>query len=92
MMILGYREQPLRTESEDNQPGYDWHSRSYVFKPIEESPRGAIATASMMLCDSCRRVIKSMGGPGHRCYCVNCYEQLKLTDFAEGHEHSIMEK
>lgn len=90
-MILGYREQPLRTESEDNEPAWDWHSRSYVFKPIVETPRGAIATASMMLCDDCRTVIKSMGGPGHRCYCLKCYEALKLFDFAEGHEHEILE-
>lgn len=92
MAILGYREQPLRVESEDDEPAYDWYSRSYVFNPIEESKRGMISTAAMMLCDSCRKVIKSMGGPGYRCYCVDCYTQLKIADFAEGHEHSIMEK
>lgn len=90
-MILGYREQPLRTESEDNEPAWDWHSRSYVFKPITETPRGMISTAAVMICDECRAIIKSMGGPGHRCYCLKCYESLKLFDFAEGHEHEILE-
>lgn len=91
MTILGYREQPLRTESEDNQPAYDWYSRSYVFKPITETPRGSIVTAAIMTCQECRTIIKYMGGPGSRCYCTKCYEALKLFDFAEGHEHTIME-
>ncbi len=91
--ILGYREDPLKVESEvGDDPGWDWYARSYNFRPIVESPRGAIATASMMLCDSCRQVVKSMGGPGHRCYCVNCYEALKVADFAQGHKHNILEK
>ena len=89
--ILGYREQPLRVASDDNQPEYDWHSRSYVFKPITETPRGSIVTSAVMLCQDCNKIIKSMGGPGSRCYCLKCYEALKLFDFSEGHEHSIME-
>ena len=90
--ILGYREQPLRTESEDNEPAYDYYSRSYIFSPIKETPRGAITTASVMICDECGSIIKSMGGPGHRCYCSKCYESLKLFDFSEGHTHTILEK
>lgn len=92
MTILGYREQPLRIESEDNETAYDWYGRSYVFKPIEETPRGAIATAAVMMCAMCGTVIKSMGGPGHRCYCTKCYDLLKLADFSIGHEHTILEK
>lgn len=64
MTILGYREQPLRAESEDNESAYDWYSRSYVFKPITETPRGSIATASIMTCQECQTIIKYMGGPG----------------------------
>lgn len=90
MTILGYREQPLRTESEDNEPEYDWYSRSYVFEPITPTPRGAIVTAAVMTCIECKSMIKSMGGPGSRCYCVKCYEALKLFDFAQGHEHEII--
>ncbi len=90
--ILGYREQPLITESDDNESEYDYHSRSYVFRPIKETPRGAIVTASVMTCAACSKIIKSMGGPGHRCYCLSCYDQIKLVDFAEGHEHIVMEK
>ena len=90
-MILGYRENPLKVDGKEGDDlGWDWHARSYIFRPIEESKPGMIATAAMMLCDSCRTVIKSMGGPGNRCYCVNCYEQLKIADFAQGHEHSIV--
>ena len=91
MTILGYQERPLRTESEDNEPEYDWYSRSYVFEPITETPRGAIVTAAVMLCAECNTMIKGMGGGSRRCYCVKCYEALKLFDFAEGHEHEIVD-
>ena len=91
-MILGYREQPLRIPSEDNESAYDWDSRSYVFTPITENPRGAITTAAFMLCTMCGTTIKTMGGPGHRCYCNKCYNLLKLADFSIGHEHTILEK
>lgn len=91
--ILGYREDPLKVESEEgDDPGWDWNARSYCFRPIRENPRGAIVTASVMTCASCSKIIKSMGGPGYRCYCVSCYDQIKLVDFAEGHEHTIQEK
>lgn len=85
-MILGYQEELLEVNGE-----YDYHSRSYHFTPIKETPRGAIATAAMMLCKECRTVIKSMGGGGTRCYCLKCYDALKLFDFAEGHTHTILE-
>ncbi len=88
--ILGYREQPLRTESDDNEIEYDYYSRSYIFSPIKETPRGAIVTAAVMMCEECGTAIKSMGGPGHRCYCLRCYDALKLFDFAEGHGHTIL--
>lgn len=87
MTILGYRENlPLKSDG-----GYDYERRSYIFRSIVETPRGAIVTASVMMCQECRAVIKSMGGPGYRCYCVNCYNALKIRDFAEGHEHIIEE-
>lgn len=87
-MILGYRENPnLKSDG-----GYDYNTRSYVFRPILESKPGMIATAAVMMCQECRTIIKSMGGPGYRCYCVKCYDVLKLTDFAEGHKHEIVEK
>lgn len=91
MTILGYQERPLRTESEDNEPEYDWYSRSYVFEPITETPRGAIVTAAVMLCAECNIMIKGMGGGSRRCYCVKCYEALKLFDFAQGHKHEIVD-
>jgi hypothetical protein len=90
--ILGYKEQPLRTESEDNEPEYDYHSRSYIFSPIKETPRGSIVTASVMICAECSTIIKSMGGPGYRCYCLRCYDALKLFDFSEGHEHEMLQR
>lgn len=89
--ILGYREQPLATESEDNEPAYDYHSRSYQFSPVRPSRPGMIATASLMMCQECGYVIKSMGGPGYRCFCIKCYEALKVADFAQGHEHTVLE-
>lgn len=91
--ILGYSEDPLKVESEEgDDPGWDWNARSYIFRPIHETPRGAIATAAMMLCRDCSTVIKSMGGGGNRYYCVKCYEALKVIDFAEGHTHEIVER
>lgn len=86
--ILGYREN-LKLKSDG---GYDYQERSYTFRPIQESKPGSIVTAAVMMCFSCRAVIKSMGGPGYRCYCVKCYEALKVADFAQGHTHTIQEK
>lgn len=90
MTILGYREDPKKLEDGD----YDWYGnlRSYNFRVIEEHKRGTIATAAVMMCHECRAMIKSMGGPGHRCFCVKCYEALKVADFAEGNTHTIVEK
>ena len=90
MTILGYNEDPPKLENGE----YDWdrNIRSYVFRPIEESKPGMIATASMLLCGQCRTVIKSMGGPGYRSYCIKCYEATKVADFAQGHTHTIVEK
>lgn len=85
--LLGYEEQ-LKEVNGD----YDYHSRSYVFSPIHEPRRGTITTAALRLCRECRGVISSMGGGGNRCVCPKCYEVLKLADFAEGHEHIILER
>ena len=72
--------------------GYDYHTRSYTFKPIYEGPRGAITTAAIRCCRECRKVISAMGGPGIRSVCPSCYGTLKLRDFAEGHTHTMLEK
>lgn len=87
-MILGYREDPKLKDD----GGYDYEVRSYVFRPIQERRPGTITTAAIMLCSDCRKIIKSMGGPGFRCYCNQCYDQLKIQDFAAGHKHTILEK
>lgn len=89
MTILGYREKPQRVPSDDNETAYDWDTRSYMFDPIVPTKPGMISTAAMMLCQECRKTIKSMGGPGLRCYCVECYAILKIRDFAEGHSHEV---
>ena len=90
-LILGYSEDPYcNAEGE-----YDFGNhtvRTYKFRPIHETPRGAISTASVLLCGQCRSSIKSMGGPGWRSYCIKCYDVLKLTDFVQGHEHEIIER
>lgn len=85
--ILGYREDPKLLENGE----YDWEGRSYNFRSITESKKGMIATAAVMTCSDCGSIIKSMGGPGYRCYCLKCYEALKVKDFALGHEHKIQE-
>ena len=84
--LLGYREQPKLLDNGE----YDWEEnlRSYCFSPIRDR-HGGIGTAAILLCSSCRTVLSGIGGPGHRCYCVKCYEVLKVQDFAEGHEHTI---
>lgn len=89
--ILGYTEEPLRVESEDNQPAWDYNTRTYIFRPITETPRGMITTMAFLMCSECGSAIKSSGGPGHNSYCPECYEQLKLLDFSQGHEHEIRE-
>ena len=87
--ILGYSEDPYCNEEGE----YDWDSdsRSYVFRPIRESKRGMIATAAVLMCGQCGHFIKSMGGPGYRSYCLKCYEATKVSDFAQGHTHNILD-
>ena len=85
--LLGYEEQLKLVDGE-----YDYQSRSYVFSPIYDPGPGSIVTAAFRVCRECRRVLSSMGGPGYRSYCPKCYEVLKLSDFAQGHEHIILER
>ena len=82
--ILGYTEELLEVNGE-----YDYESRSYKFSPVREIPRGAIATAALLMCRDCHTPLRSMGGGSHRALCLHCYDVLKLRDFAEGHEHYI---
>lgn len=89
MTILGYRERPLKIVNENGDEDWDFDARSYVFDSILPTARGMIATAALMLCEECRNPIKSMGGPGHHCYCLECYDILKIRDFAEGHVHEL---
>ena len=84
--ILGYSERILEVNGE-----YDYYGRSYQYDPIRESQRGTIATAAVILCQECRTMIKSMGGPGHRSLCLSCYPKVKLQDFAEGHAHQVFD-
>lgn len=84
--VLGYEEELKEVDGE-----YDYQSRSYVFSPIHEPKRGTITTAAVKLCRECRGVISSMGGGGNRYICPKCYQMLKLADFAQGHEHEILE-
>ncbi len=89
--ILGYSEDPHK----DRDGNYAWEDhtiRSYIFRPIRESQRGMISTAAVLMCGQCGHWIKSMGGPGYRSYCLKCYEATKVLDFAQGHEHTIVEK
>ena len=91
MEILGYSEDPYRNAEGE----YDWEdqtARTYRFRPIHETPRGAIATAAVLMCGQCGHFIKSMGGPGYKSYCLKCYEATKIVDFAQGHEHEIIER
>ena len=82
--LLGYDEELLEVNGE-----YDYYSRSYVFRPIYEVQRGAIATAAMRMCRECGSIISSMGGGGNRYVCLKCYPVLKVADFSEGHTHAV---
>lgn len=86
-MILGYQEQPKKIGND-----YSWRDedRSYMFTPIEENKKGMITTAAFMMCHNCGIVIKSMGGPGRKCYCLTCYDVLKVEDFSQGFTHEII--
>ena len=84
--LLGYEENLLKVNGE-----YDYHGRSYHFRPIYEIPRGAIATAAMSLCRECHGIIRSMGGGSTRYVCLKCYPAIKIADFAKGHVHVIQE-
>lgn len=84
--LLGYEENLLEVDGE-----YDYHSRSYQFSPVYEIPRGAIATAAVLMCRECRGAIRGMGGGSTRSVCLKCYPTVKLRDFAEGHSHTVNE-
>ena len=89
--LLGYNENLLIVASDDNQIGYDYHARTYKFSPIYPVPAGRISTAAFRLCRECGSAISSSGGPGYRSVCLICYPLLKIADFAQGHEHEIVE-
>lgn len=82
--LLGYDERLVERDGE-----YDYVARSYIFDPIYEARKGYIVTQSVMLCRECRGIIKYTGGPGMRSVCLNCYPALKVSDFAQGHEHKV---
>jgi hypothetical protein len=84
--LLCYEEELLEVDGE-----YDYHSRSYQFRPVYESARGMISTAAIRVCRECHTPISAMGGGGNRYVCLTCYPVLKLRDFAEGHEHDVKE-
>lgn len=84
--LLGYSEELLEVDGE-----FDYHARSYRFSPIFDIQRGFIATAAVLSCRECRRIIRSMGGGSNRAVCLKCYPALKTADFAEGHTHEISE-
>jgi hypothetical protein len=89
--IVGYNEDPYKNPEGE----YEWDNmfvRTYIFRPIRENERGMISTAAVLMCGQCGHWIKSMGGPGYRSRCLKCYEATKVLDFAEGHEHTILEK
>ena len=84
--ILGYTEELLEVDGE-----YDYHSRSYIFEPVRDIRRGFIATAAILMCRDCHKPLRSMGGGDNRSLCLNCYDVLKLRDFAEGKTHTIFD-
>lgn len=84
--LIGYSEKPAEVNG-----CTDYHLRSYIFNPIYEIPEGYIATAAFRLCRECRGVISSMGGPGYRSVCLTCYPRLKIEDFSQGYDHTIIE-
>jgi hypothetical protein len=85
--LLGYDETLREVNGE-----FDYEGRSYQFEPIYEIGPGYIVTASFRLCRECNGVISSMGGPGYRSVCLKCYPVLKTRDFAEGHEHEMLQR
>jgi len=46
-------------------------------EPIHPIPEGMIATAAIISCYNCYKIIRSMGGPMNGSLCVDCYEALK---------------
>jgi hypothetical protein len=82
--LLCYEEELLEVDGE-----YDYHSRSYKFRPVYESGRGMFVTAAFRMCRECNAAISSMGGGGNRYVCLTCYPALKVADFAEGHTHAM---
>lgn len=42
--------------------------------PIKPIPPGSMATCACIFCKECRKMIRSMGGPGHDAVCINCWE------------------
>lgn len=84
--ILGYTEELLEVDGE-----YDYQARSYKFEPVRNLKRGMIATAAFLVCRDCHKPLRSMGGGGNRSLCLNCYDVLKLRDFAEGKTHTIFD-
>jgi hypothetical protein len=83
--LLCYDEELLEVDGE-----YDYYSRSYRFNPVYQSGPGMISTAAFRMCRECHASISSMGGGGNRYVCLSCYPTLKLKDFAEGHQHTIV--
>lgn len=60
----------MNTEDQTEVLGYDKHG-----KPIYETKRGYIYTASCILCRECGAIIRGMGGPGFGSICVPCHEK-----------------
>jgi hypothetical protein len=43
--------------------------------PIERIKPGMIATACIVSCSECRRVLRGMGGPLREAKCVGCWQK-----------------
>lgn len=63
----------LRNRNYDKEPlGYFQNGR-----PIYELNPGMMATACILGCSGCRKVIRSMGGPAQGALCTVCYKEGK---------------
>lgn len=47
-------------------------------RPIYDITPGMIASAAVVSCSGCRKVIRGMGGPIHLALCPDCYEAAGL--------------
>lgn len=47
-------------------------------KPLRETPRGAISTRAFIMCEHCRKPIKSNGGPDIGSTCVECAHKHRM--------------